>query len=176
MGAVCHIDPTAAQMLLAPTPNAMTANDRTTTNKNSAWRETLSHQEDFLDVLIYNRDYALVFWEVTGESVQQARERLGKLVPGAELVLRIRARQQTDEPARTLDVPLRTWIGEQLVLLGAPGAVHHFSLGLRAPSATELSRGGFFVTIAQGPSLCAPRTARAATSQDTVWETVPGAS
>ena len=88
--------------------------------------------------------HARVRWHVSANGMMAARTRLARLSTKPELILRV-TQKPKGAAARALDIPIRKWFDERLVLLGEAGASHTFAVGLRGGNAP----GAFFVAIAR---------------------------
>ncbi len=118
---------------------------------------------DHIDVVVQSADVAWLTWEITAQSMDACRLRLGRQWPQARLTLRVSWKPQHGG-VQVLDLPLERWQGERFVPLGAPGHVHHCTIGLLAPD----SAGGVFMAIARSAPFVSPRNTPAPKGE-VVW-------
>ncbi len=100
------------------------------------------------------RDGALAWawWEITAASYERARAQLARLSADVELVIQLRSGGFGDFARRgVLELPVTAWLGELALPLGAPGAPHFASIGLRARSGAPC-----FAAIARSNVLIPP--------------------
>ncbi|MEL6177459.1 MAG: DUF4912 domain-containing protein [Myxococcota bacterium] len=105
-----------------------------------------------------NADHALVYWELTGASIAQARANLERISPDVQLVLRVRCSGHSTPAgpgARTYDIPIASWVGQRHILLGPSGCAHFCAVGFRTLNTTE----GVFAAIARSQVVVSPRHA-----------------
>lgn len=85
----------------------------------------------FVDLLVRDADWALVFWELTAEDIGRAKAALGHVASHSHLELRLYdvPRRPTSQPARVERFPINSWLGSRYVMLGPPGSWHMAAIG-----------------------------------------------
>ena len=128
-------------------------------------------EQDSIDVMVRDADFAFVMWNASPQGVLETRGEIERHWPGSCLVVRVQSRSGHRHPiVRTMDVEVSRWKGARYVPMGAGGAVHTFSLGLKGPSKEGMN--DIFVPIVRSGPITSPRS-RACDAADLQWSVAP---
>lgn len=114
-----------------------------------------------LDLLVRDPDWALALWEISAEAMARAKAAL-RVGSETRLIIRLYAASAqlgARERSPPRDFSVSQWIGQRLVLLGAPGERTRAAIGL-------LDERGAFAAICRSPHVTIPVTRPARTADD----------